>query len=1043
MAKTLTIGVPLIADTWLGGVNYILHLFLACKSLPKDIQPKVLAVVPKAYVTPTAIEANKHALALANGIVAETDNLSLAQELLGPKVRCYTTQDELFNLIDFYYPVQSDALPNRPVASWIPDFQHKRLPQFFSEHTIALRDANFQLVADTAEHIVFSSKAAQQDFKRFYPESLAKQHVLHFSAVAEETWYQGDPEATRLRYNLPQDYLMCCNQFWVHKDHRTLFAALALLKKQGHPLHLVCTGPTKDHRYPNYFRELVESLSKLGIDEQVHILGTIDREDQIQLLRGSLGVVQPSLFEGWSTVVEDCRVLGKTIFLTDIDVHEEQNPEHGIFFKAGDPADLALKIMEHTKDLGATTNTEQEAQGREQGAQRTTLFGLTLLRIAQMGAASSPKRGLVDQPSSAWPKITIVTPSFNQGEYIERTICSIVNQGYPNLEYMIFDGGSTDQTVAIIRKYHKQIDYWVSKPDNGQSDAIDKGLAKATGEIFNWINSDDWLEPGALFRVAKAWRDNPQAGGWVGACRRMAPTGEQINIIFPNSLGRSNLGENWNGKQIYQPACFISTKLAKQFSVDVGLTYCMDQDLYFQMLEHAPFVCGQGIWADALIHANAKTTADKDKLHREVIKLQIKRGFIQGAKVRQHFCFEGGAPGFVVPKDIQERLAKLQNPLSIEGLDLTGLRIAMVNNFLPRHDISSAQLRILELVRILVSAGAEVTFWYFYGSENDEAYAKDLGIQATRIAPEPAQAAAAIAAAKPQALWLTNLWATAFLQLQTEIMQHLQKLLPQAQMIMDTMDVHSRKYLRKYVLSHEPKDMTTAQEFLALEAKAYPQADAVVVVSPDEKKALMESVPHTAPVTIIPNIHRPVTTITPMAMRKDLVFLGNYDIAHNQDAARYLVTTIFPHITALRQDIYIHFVGAKAKEALADLASPFVRLVGFVPDLAKTLSRYRVFVCPMTYGSGLKGKIGMAAAQGLPIVTTSIGAEGFGFTDGTQCFVSDDPIEFAHKTMQVYDDRITWHNFSFQGVLAMGKWFSPRPVSQALGTLLNSRKYHA
>lgn len=98
-----------------------------------------------------------------------------------------------------------------------------------------------------------------------------------------------------------------------------------------------------------------------------------------------------------------------------------------------------------------------------------------------------------------WPKISIVTPSFNQGQYIEETIRSILLQGYPNLEYIVIDGGSTDGAVDVIRKYEKWLTYWVSEPDKGQADAINKGLERCTGEIFNWINSDDILLPNVAF----------------------------------------------------------------------------------------------------------------------------------------------------------------------------------------------------------------------------------------------------------------------------------------------------------------------------------------------------------------------------------------------------------------------------------------------------------------------------------------------------------------------------------------------------------------
>jgi glycosyltransferase involved in cell wall biosynthesis len=117
-----------------------------------------------------------------------------------------------------------------------------------------------------------------------------------------------------------------------------------------------------------------------------------------------------------------------------------------------------------------------------------------------------------------YPKISIVIPSYNQGKYLEETILSVINQNYPNLEYVIIDDGSTDNSVEIIKKYEKYLTYWVSEKDNGQSDAINKGLKKCTGEIFNWLNSDDYLETNALFKIAEAYKKIPKKRFFVLEC---------------------------------------------------------------------------------------------------------------------------------------------------------------------------------------------------------------------------------------------------------------------------------------------------------------------------------------------------------------------------------------------------------------------------------------------------------------------------------------------------------------------------------------------
>jgi len=129
--------------------------------------------------------------------------------------------------------------------------------------------------------------------------------------------------------------------------------------------------------------------------------------------------------------------------------------------------------------------------------------------------------------SEQFPKISIVTASYNQGQFIEETILSVLNQNYPNLEYILIDGGSTDNSVEIIRKYQQHFTYWVSEKDKGQANAINKGLQLCTGDIFNWLNSDDYLEPGSLHKIAAAFA-NEQVQMVAGKVRNYSTTEEEI-----------------------------------------------------------------------------------------------------------------------------------------------------------------------------------------------------------------------------------------------------------------------------------------------------------------------------------------------------------------------------------------------------------------------------------------------------------------------------------------------------------------------------------
>lgn len=183
-----------------------------------------------------------------------------------------------------------------------------------------------------------------------------------------------------------------------------------------------------------------------------------------------------------------------------------------------------------------------------------------------------------------YPKITIITPSYNQGKYIEQTILSILNQNYINLEYIIIDGGSTDNTIDIIKKYESKIHYWVSEPDKGQAHALNKGLQKASGEIFNWINSDDYLEPEALQHIAQAFMGNPQPQVVCGYTHCFYDETGETSHTYRMGL-KKTVGESILYVEMNQPGTFYKTSIVKQLGgINESLRYVFDDELWFKYL---------------------------------------------------------------------------------------------------------------------------------------------------------------------------------------------------------------------------------------------------------------------------------------------------------------------------------------------------------------------------------------------------------------------------------------------------------------------------
>ena len=240
-----------------------------------------------------------------------------------------------------------------------------------------------------------------------------------------------------------------------------------------------------------------------------------------------------------------------------------------------------------------------------------------------------------------WPRITVVTPSYNQGQFLEATLRSVLLQDYPNLQFVVMDGGSSDESPEIIARYDRWIDFWASEPDEGQPDAINKGFARADGEILCWLNSDDLFLPGALRHVALLSRERPEAVAWIGRCYRIDQDGHVTDTIVPRGLDREHLAHWGLDGFFYQPSCFFTASAWEEAGpLDQRLEYGFDVDLWLKLAELGPLVPTGEVLSAALFHEMAKSGQGRLGQHVDTIALQVYHGRLDAAIRRLEHLME-------------------------------------------------------------------------------------------------------------------------------------------------------------------------------------------------------------------------------------------------------------------------------------------------------------------------------------------------------------------------------------------------------------------
>jgi glycosyltransferase involved in cell wall biosynthesis len=348
MTRPINIAFPPIGgDSWMGGQNYLGNLIeQILEFCPDRIQPYLFVDPEYAPALMGHLE-SKGAFIIRDAYFSKSNQprRMLRSLALGSDNRALSYYrkhriDCLFESASYHgwrFPI--------PALSWIPDFQHRYMPELFTKKAYWRREAGFQISMMGKSHIMLSSEAALKDLRQFYPRARAQTYVVPFAVPAPQRPSPDLLSQVMAEHQLPEKWIFLPNQFWQHKNHIVVIEALAIAVKSNPNICIVCTGATSDPRSPEHFSGLMKNVADYGLNDNFRVLGLVPYAHVGVLLQNAIALLNPSKFEGWSTVVEEAKAAGKQLILSDLPVHREQAGENARYFGVNAADELAEHLV--------------------------------------------------------------------------------------------------------------------------------------------------------------------------------------------------------------------------------------------------------------------------------------------------------------------------------------------------------------------------------------------------------------------------------------------------------------------------------------------------------------------------------------------------------------------------------------------------------------------------------------------------------------------------------------------------------------------------
>ena len=636
--------------------------------------------------------------------------------------------------------------------------------------------------------------------------------------------------------------------------------------------------------------------------------------------------------------------------------------------------------------------------------------------------------------SSDDPLVSIIIPAYNQFAYTFNCLESLSVNLSSDLAYeiIIVNDASTDETLEQLATLVKGIKVLTNAENSGFIRSCNYGASQAKGQYLYFLNNDTRILENCIESLLKLIVNNPQVGA-VGS-----------KLIYANSKQQEaggiiwNSADGWNYGRLDSPeepeynyvrpvdycsgaSLLVPTELFKQlggFSQDFIPAYYEDTDLCFAIRELGYQVLYQP--QSNVIHYEGITSGTD--LSSGIKQYQV----INQTKFREKWS-----------KVLTKHLDNDANNVPKAARRLQGNpTILVIDSYVPLYDRESGCVRLLNILKLLLNLGYSVIFFpdNGYPEQPYTSVLQQLGIEVIYGTPQRYNLEEKLIKYLPliDGVWLCRP------ELCDKYMD-LIRLKTKVPIIYDTIDLHFLRLKRQkdYLDPSYQNTSWSWETYQKLELNYANQAEATVVVTEDEKQVLSSL--GVKNVWVIPNIHEEIYLSEKVAFdqRAGLVFIGSYNHPPNIDAVKWLCLEIMPLVWASRPDITVNLLGSNLKDEVKELASDKVVVTGYVPEVEPYFQESRVFVAPLRFGAGMKGKIGQSLSLGLPTITTRIGAEGMGLIDHQDVLIADTAEEFAQAVIELYDNRELWQKLADNSLETI-KRYQPATVQTNLQALLSN-----